>query len=81
MGTLRKLVEVLQLPGGSFQERVKDAEVQAGLAELQALLMRGVDVDVQGAGLWQWNKQQVDFALAIVEAVLCTSWDWIAGWW
>ncbi|XP_024381357.1 auxin transport protein BIG isoform X3 [Physcomitrium patens] len=78
MGTLRKLVEVLQLPGGSFQERVKDAEVQAGLAELQALLMRGVDVDVQGAGLWQWNKQQVDFALAIVEAVLCTSWDWIA---
>jgi hypothetical protein len=77
------LVEVLQLPSeaGSLQERLKDEEVQEGLGTLQALLRLGLDVDVQGGGVWQWSKQQVDCGLAIVESVLCASCDWTAGRW
>ena len=75
-------MEVLHLPeAGSLQERLKDEEVQEGLGKVQALLRLGLDVDVQGGGVWHWSKQQVDCGLAIVEAVLCASCDWIAGRW
>lgn len=80
MGTLEKLVEVLQqqqLPEGSLlQVRLQEAEVQEGLVKLLALVRLGLDVE---ASKKQWSKQQVDCGLAIVEALLCTSCDWIAG--
>lgn len=81
MGTLEKLVEVLLqqqlLPEGSLlQARLPDAEVQEGLVKLQALVKLGLDVEASNK---QWSKQQVDCGLAIVEAVLCASHDWIAG--
>lgn len=81
MGTLGKLAEVLQQlpPGGGagLQERLKEGEVQEGLRQLEAVLRLGLDGD--GGGVWQWSKQQVEFGLAIVEAVLSASCDLIAG--
>jgi hypothetical protein len=76
MGTLQKLVETLQ-QRGSLPQRLLDKEVQVGLHQLEAMLKLGVDGD--GGGVYQWSKQQLDFGLALVDAVLCASCDLISG--
>ncbi len=48
-----------------------------GLHQLEAMLKLGVDGD--GGGVYQWSKQQLDFGLALVDAVLCASCDLISG--
>jgi hypothetical protein len=75
MGTLQKLVETLQ-QRGSLPQRLLDKEVQVGLHQLEAMLKLGVDGD--GGGVYQWSKQQLDFGLALVDAVLCASCDLIS---
>jgi hypothetical protein len=76
MGTLQKLVETLE-QRGSLPQRLLDKEVQVGLHQLEAMLKLGVDGD--GGGVYQWSKQQLDFGLALVDAVLCASCDLISG--
>lgn len=78
MGTLQKLVEVLE-QRGALAQRLQESEVQAGLRQLESVLKLGLDVE--GGGVYQWSKQQLEFGLAILDAVLCASCDLIAGGW
>lgn len=72
----RKVVEVLEKQGG-LPQRLQESEVQEGLRQLEAILV--VAVEGEPRAVLKWSKQQLDFVIAVVDAVLCASGHLVAG--
>ncbi|KAG6555165.1 hypothetical protein Mapa_003204 [Marchantia paleacea] len=70
MEALQKVVEVLEKPG-TLPQRLAESEVQDGLRQLERILVAAVDGE--SPGVQGWTKQQQEFVLAVVEAILCAS--------
>ncbi|KAL2641590.1 hypothetical protein R1flu_009177 [Riccia fluitans] len=70
MEALQKVVEVLEKPG-TLPQRLAESEVQDGLRQLERILVTAVDGG--SAFLDIWTKQQQEFVLVVVDAILCAS--------
>lgn len=80
MDALQKLAELLE-QRGALPSRLSEPAVQCGLRQLAVLLHAGLhdSEDGQDGGLVRWSKQQWEYVLAVLEALVPASCDLILG--